>query len=324
VEGIQDQVNVALSGLEDRLTAPFDAPKHAVLLIAGLPRTGTTLLLQLLIACFEIGYVSNLAARFWLAPYVGLTLAKDLRRRATPGRRDFASELGATSGSNGPHEFGFFWNRWFPPGETHASVGEGPESLDFAKLRKEIAAMEDIAGMPMAFKNPIVFNMHMEKLAEALPTAFFLVCRRDPLFVAQSIIESRVKRYGDRSSWLGVKPAEYTWLRSLPPAEQVAGQVVYTQRHMERGLERLPCQRFLEIEYHDLCRTPEAQLAAIKNAIAGVGTPLKRTGFKPEPFEPADRIRLDPSDWEALRMALERFVESRDADCAGSQDAGPG
>lgn len=310
IEDILDAANEALSPLEERLTAGFDGPKHPVILVMGPPRSGTTLLLQLLIACFRVGYVNNLTARFWRAPYMGALIARDLGRRRSPSDPDFTSELGATSGYEGPHEFGFFWQRWFPSEDTHQTPPELLASRDFGVLRREIAALEAAFGAPIVFKNPIVFNLHIEALAEALPTSLFIVCKRSPIYIAQSLLQSRVKRYGNRESWLGVKPKEYLWLKELSPIEQVAGQVYYTEERIQQGLSGLPPDRYLSIEYGSLCQEPMREVSRIADAVKKRNASLEETGYRPsQGFASANRKRIGDAEWQEMQVALERFYK---------------
>ncbi len=87
-----------------------DGPGYPNIFIFGAPRSGTTLLSQVLALCLDIGYIDNLIARFWKAPLQGIRLSKillqDLRRT------DFSSVHGVTIDLTEPHEFGYFWTRW--------------------------------------------------------------------------------------------------------------------------------------------------------------------------------------------------------------------
>jgi len=310
IEAVLESANAALAPLEEKLAEGFDGPRHPVLLVAGPPRSGTTLLLQLLIACFRVGYVSNLMARFWRAPHIGALLAMDLRRRRNPSDHDFTSELGTTYGYDGPHEFGFFWQRWFPFDETHQTATPRGATDDFRVLRREIAALEAVFDAPFVFKNPIVFNLHIEALAQALPTALFIICERAPIYIAQSLLESRVKRYGNRESWLGVKPREYTWLKDLPPIEQIAGQVYYTEKRIQEALALLPSRRYLRVRYESLCEAPMQELSRIASAVKERGSRLEETAYTPsQGFIAADTQRLEDREWEEMQEALTRFYE---------------
>ena len=46
--------------------------------IIGAPRSGTTLLSQLLLSYTQVGYINNLIAAFWNAPLYGIHLSKKL------------------------------------------------------------------------------------------------------------------------------------------------------------------------------------------------------------------------------------------------------
>ena len=88
--------------------APSGVPRPN-LFVFGLPRSGTTLLYQLIAYCLDLGYISNLAARFWLAPLTGVVLA----RAVLGNRRDgsFRSDYGKSLDPAGPHEFSYFWQK---------------------------------------------------------------------------------------------------------------------------------------------------------------------------------------------------------------------
>lgn len=307
VETVLADVNETLAPLESRLVAKFDQPPYPVILIAGPPRSGTTLVLQLLIACFDIGYVSNLMARFWKAPYIGALLAQELRRRKAMQAPDFTSELGATYGYEGPHEFGFFWQRWFPYNETHQTFPEDLKNVDFELFRQELAAMESVFGAPLAFKNPIVINLNMDTIAEVLPNAVFVICHREPLYVAQSILLSREKRYGDKGSWLGVKPKEYSWLKDLPYSEQIAGQIYYTEKRIKESLSSITLHRHFTIEYETLCKDPMGEMERVRELVERDGHKLEPTGYFPKPFESTDVQRVDDEEFKRLYAALDRF-----------------
>jgi len=307
VEQVWREVNDMLYPLEVRLVQRFREPVNPVIFIAGLPRSGTTLLLQALIAAFEIGYISNLIARFWKAPYIGALLARDLRRRKKLEHIDFESELGATYGYEGPHEFGFFWQRWFPYNETHQPRKEDLQTVDFDLLRKELGAIESVFNAPLAFKNPIVFNLNIDVLAKVLPKAVFVICQRDHIYIAQSLLLSRLKYHGRKDMWFSVKPKEYVQLKERPYPEQIAGQIYYTERRIQESLANIPSSRYIIVEYLDLCKDPAHELKRVQELVEQNGGRLISTGDTPEPFEPTNIQRLDDEEFRRLSEALKLF-----------------
>ena len=311
VETVLAGVNDVLAPLESKLVSKFGHPQYPVILIAGPPRSGTTLVMQLVTACFNVGYISNLTARFWKAPYIGALLAQELRRRQAPQSPNFTSELGATYGYEGPHEFGFFWQRWFPYNETHQTSPEDLKKIDFGLFCQELAAVESVFGAPLAFKNPIVFSLNMQFLAEVLPSAVFVVCRREPIYIAQSLLLSRVKYHGQKDTWFSVKPKEYTWLKNLPYPEQIAGQIYYTEKRIKDSLPSIALHRYLTIEYETLCKDPMREMEHVRELIERNGYKLESTGYVPKRFESTDIQRVDDEEFERLRAALGRFYDKK-------------
>jgi hypothetical protein len=310
IELILDQVNDALVPLESKLIAKFKQPKYPIILITGPPRSGTTLVMQLLIACFDVGYISNLMARFWKAPYIGALLFQELRRRQPPQAMDFASELGATYGYEGPHEFGFFWQRWFPYNQTRQRSLENLKNTDFELLRRELAAVESVFDAPLAFKNPIVFSLHMDILAQVLPTTVFVVCRRDPVYTAQSLLLSRLKAHGRKEAWFSIKPKEYAQLQKRPYAEQIAGQIYYTEKRIQESLSKIPSWRYVTIAYEKLCSAPMDELKRIQKLVEQNGGKLRPTGYVPTPFESRNVQRVNDTEFKQLNEAIKRLYSS--------------
>lgn len=307
LEKVLGDLNGALYTLEREYISSFDEPQYPVIFIAGTQRSGTTLLMQLMKAYFEVGYVSNLMARFWKAPYIGALLFNELHRKGTPQPPDFISELGGTYNYEGPHEFGYFWQYWFPYNETHQTSERDLEVMDVQFFRQELAAIEGVFDAPLVFKNPIVFSLNMAALAAILPNAVFLVCKRDPLYIAQSTLLSRLKFHSQKEQWFSIKPREYTWLKNRPYPEQIAGQIFYTEQRIAYALEQIAAQRYCMIEYDDLCANPGEQLRRIQEMIAGVGYELKRTDFNPAPFQNTNVQKVENEEFELLKRACESF-----------------
>jgi len=69
------RLNEDLAEREQALYADVGV-ERPVVFVVGLPRSGTTLLSQLLAYCLDAGYVTNVAARFWLAPVHGIRLSR--------------------------------------------------------------------------------------------------------------------------------------------------------------------------------------------------------------------------------------------------------
>ena len=101
--------------------------------IVGLPRSGSTLLVQLLIAKLRLGYATNLMARFWGRPAFGVALNRALS--TDPGAISVSDSVyGQTQGYEGHHEFGWLASRTLSAVSKHFSIESG-ESFLFYPLQ---------------------------------------------------------------------------------------------------------------------------------------------------------------------------------------------
>ena len=163
-------MNIALSEIS-RL--PSDENKFPTIFIFGLPRSGTTLLYQLLAQCLDVGYVNNLIAKFWLAPVIGVELSK-----AVLGERrhsSYSSNLGQTTEAHGPHEFAYFWRHWLKVyGLDDVLTFNDPKSnIDWKGLVRTVRGMQSAFGKGMVFKTMYAAN-HLTRFSENFSQSIFI------------------------------------------------------------------------------------------------------------------------------------------------------
>ena len=237
--------------------------EHPLVFVVGLPRSGTTLLSQVLAYCLDAGYVDNVAARFWLAPVHGLRLS-----RVFSGDGDgvsFESDYARTKSPRDIHEFGYFWRHWLRK-ETFDDVvnaREREDEIDWAGLRRTLANVQHELGKPFVAKN-MLGAYHLPKLREVLGAVLYAYVERDPLDVCVSILDARRKYYDDPRTWWSYVPVEYPLLKDRDEWEQVAGQVHYLARHFERAFAQVGEQRVVRVTYERLCRDPASVLATVQ------------------------------------------------------------
>lgn len=296
-------MNALLAQLQDTLCSRTEGPKRPVLFIIGVPRTGSTFLTQVLVNHLHIGYATNFISRFWECPAVGALLqqqAHGLRGNWV----DASSRFGQTNGVFGPHEFGFFWRRWFAYGESHY-VGEGTHG---PRLRSELGTLEAVFDAPVMFKNLAACGLHARWLAELLPTARFLLIRRDPYDTACSIRSARIDREGGEDNWFSVKPPTYPEIAALPMPEQIARQVLDIELHIADQLSEVSADRWAVLDYTELVQDPGAVVDAAARAFDL--TPRRPAGDAPRA---AGAKVVREQGHEGLRAAVADIVEA-DAD----------
>lgn len=314
-------INWSLVPVEALLTAGLSEPRLPVVFVVGLPRTGTTLTGQVLATAHRYGYPSNLLARFWRAPALGGYLDRACRRltgadRAVGGGSgSFRSHYGRTSGPWGLHEFGYYWDRWFDRGQTtHRLDDAALEAVPADALRRSLAGLERSLGAPLLFVNNTWCTLQADYLSRELPRSLFVVCERDPIWVAQSLLRGRQERKGDRGSWWSVRPSAFAELRELPWHRQIGGQVAHLMHEQEEALGRVPVERQVRVGYRDLCRDPGRIAARVREAAARLqddaswdGPPS--LGRTPSGLEARDHRRIPEGDLRRLEEGLAAFSE---------------
>lgn len=266
--------------------------------IIGAPRSGTTLLYQVLTSAYQVGYITNFAARMPHAPALAAALQQRLRlcSQARAEGDPYESYHGKTSGRCGPHEAGAMWYRWFPQG-MHVYVPAG--SLSAAArtdIRLTVARLTQHHQHPMIFKNTY-HTMRIAPLLEALPEALFLVCQRDPLDIAQSILQGRIRTHGDKSRWWSVPPKEIDTLLQHPYWEHIPEQVYYIYQQIAQDRHALAEDHFMDVPYTNLCQQPAATLAGISARVAQHGGHLQPAATLPATFPISTGRKVDEEDY---------------------------
>jgi hypothetical protein len=190
-EAVNDAVATA------RLPSPgvSEVDRLGLVYVVGVPRSGTTLVHQLLAGCLDIGYVDNIAARFWARPSIGLALSSSVIPMHER-RIELASAHGLAAGAAGPHEFGYFWRRWLQLDDapTHHLDDEALARVDVEGLRT--ALREELlgtCGRSVVLKN-LVCGFHARYLTALHPRSLFVQVERDEETTARSILAVRRER----------------------------------------------------------------------------------------------------------------------------------
>lgn len=303
----------ALAHLNDALAArPLDlgdAPVEApVVLVVGPPRAGTTLLMQLLTSGYSMTFPDNVVARFWGAPEVGVLVSRSLRAQLGDPSRDYVSDYGVTRSLGSPHEFGYFWQRFFDFEASHWLSEMALEATDWNGLRASLGRIERAGGgAPLLFK-AVALSQIVGAVARGLPSSLFVEIRRELPFVARSMLRARADRYGDARAWWSVRPRDHARIAALPPAESVAAQLVAITETLRSGLATIDASRRVVVRYDDLCRDPVGALASVARLVEANGGRMALRGTLPESLPSADVADLDDPRLAAVARAL-REVE---------------
>lgn len=255
--------------------------RYPPLFIIGPPRSGTTLLYKVLTEKFKFAFFSNFTAKFYRIPICGTLIEYILRINSSQDGYDF--KYGYISGRGEPHECGKFWFRWFPNiFHVYVKPNESAQNI-LSEIRCEIGGMSYIKKAPMLIKT--VYNsMRIAPIVEAIQEANFLVCKRDCIENALSILKWRISRGISLNEWVSVAPREIDRLRKESYAYQVVGQVLYIHKQIQKDIERFGSDRFLEVQYEDFCKDVHGTLNRIKEFLQNRDCLVKENKEVPEKF----------------------------------------
>jgi hypothetical protein len=303
-EDLLGKINRIMEPLELEEIKGFTTPRFATVFVIGAPRSATTLIHQLVADTGLFGYISNYLARFWAAPYIGALQEKALGLRVNQDMTH-DSDYGRTEGLNEPHQFNYFWQKWYQYDKNHQMSQEVIDRIDINLFRKEMAALESVLGLPLVFKS-LYCSLQIPFLKKALPKSKFVICTRSPLYQAQSILGGRKAFFGTYNGWFSLKPPEYYKLIKLPPFEQVAGQILHILKGIGRGLSHIDQTDFIMVDQRDLAKNPLAAIEAI-TALAGIEASDNALSRIPESFKDRNEQTLNDEEWTALKRAIDDY-----------------
>ncbi|MEM1329464.1 MAG: sulfotransferase [Planctomycetota bacterium] len=289
--------------------------------VVGPPRSGTTLLYELLITRFRFAYISNLAHRLYRAPAAATMLGRGVVSR-WQGR--FESRYGHVAGWGAPNEGGWVWQRWIPEEHTLTEVELNGRDLD--TLVRTMNSISQVMSAPFINKN-VMLGVQMRLLDHLFPGCSFVEITRDPVANARSMLRARREDGGEggEREWISVRPDGWEAFRDANPAEQVAAQVLLASAQIARDASEIERSsgkpRLCTVDYASLCARPREILDEVGSFLRSTGRELENRGDVPDRFdhraapEDEDTVRVR-AGLEAVRRQLqtnEQLVASGDA-----------
>jgi len=232
-------VENVLARTEEAILRRALAPRWAPIFIIGPPRSGTTLVYQVLLRRFLLSYFCNLVANFPLSPGIVTKILARITGIDPPPL--FVSQYGDTSGWNAPSQGHAIWARWF--GKVQGYYGGGVLSASALKQLRGTVAMVEAAFRAPFINKSIGHSVRLQPLAEAFPNSLFVRVHRNPLQIAQSILRGRRDYFGDQDHWFSVRPKQYDDIKEHEAINQVCEQIYYTNENIESDVQVLPTRR---------------------------------------------------------------------------------
>lgn len=261
--------NRLLQPVEWNLVRRYYSVSQPIVFIIGPPRSGTTLLYQLMARYLRIAYINNFVARYWLAPLHAMLLYKR-KFAGSKSNIPLESSLGGTKGLDSPHEFSYFWQFWADFQDTDDLTEQEAARIRWNHLQRELYAISNCFQRPLVVKAINYVNYNIARFQRHFPLSRFVYIRRSPKFLVQSILESRKERYGTDRVWWSTRPKNVRELQLLDPVQQVCRQVEDITTAIVRDLKDLPEKARLVVEYESLVENPEREIGRISAFLDGV------------------------------------------------------
>ena len=285
------------------LVKPRDSRSSSVpmVVIAGPPRSGTTLLYQTLVHSLQVNCITNLHHFLYRQPYLAHFIGESCLK---PYVSDFRSHHGFIEGLNAPAEANQFWKYWFDQHLDARKPRPKSSRLDYAlswfRWVYQRTGRPFVAGW-------IGHVFYLEEMARMFPEALFLCVHRDLLSVAYSLWRVRISN-GAVRFWWSLRPPGYQAVESLAPHYQVAWQAQALDDLVRRG-QQTAGLRTISVDYNTFCDGPKGTLELVRAALRERGSQLewRQDEDIPKRFDAVVHCRGKNQEVQRIADALEHL-----------------
>lgn len=274
----------------------------APIFIIGAPRSGTSLLYELMITRFRFAYMSNAAHRFFQTP---ITATRLFRSAITGWQGNFTSKFGHIDGWGAPNEGGWIWQRWLPDSDWRD--GKDLSETTISELQQLVAGLSQSLDAPFLNKN-VMHSNRLQLMNRIWPNALFVEVQRDVLDNARSIVRAErtsggPEKHGD--DWWSVRPKLAAQYAGRKDTIRAVAQTAGVAQDIARDASCIGDNRVLRVQYTQLCQEPAETMRVIEQFLSGHGVPTASRLAVPETFEVRPSKLLSPEDEASMAAALE-------------------
>jgi LPS sulfotransferase NodH len=294
-------LDLLLSIAEMQLYKKASKSKLPLIFVCGAPRSGTTLITQVLIAHLPVCYINNITAVFPRSPIVAnLLFGKPQGQKAL----DYSSYYGKTLHFSGPNDALYIWDRWF--GTDRTRIPSALSLSDQEQIIRFFGAYEQVFQRPVLNKNNSL-DTCASLIAAVLENSYFLCMTRDPLYLAQSLLRARTDIHGDVQTPYGVTNSSNPTVRRKDYIEDVCEQVLFHEEKMREQQRIIGAERFWIVSYEEFCAAPYKLLARVSEHILRQPLQTEQIAKSLQPFDNSNKIRLDRELFANIERTLVRL-----------------
>lgn len=258
--------------------------------IVGAPRSGSTLLYQMIVSHYKVDFISNFVSLLYSSPALSNLVGKKLFKES--GEK-FSSNYGFVSGILSPSEGKKMIDRFFLSGEidtTKKTLGKMLSDKDYKFIFKNLKLSLKIKSIGKSFNNP-----------------FFIYIKRKPEFNLQSILQSKKELYGEdsRNHWFSYEvPEKEEIMQEKDDIKQIALQLKAIDRHISSQLKSISQNNFLVVEYGDLVTNPKKILKEIQNKTGLKLRPDKSLDDLSKQIRNSNKIKVSKEEWSKIKQEI--------------------
>jgi hypothetical protein len=276
--------------------------KHPPVFFLGAPRSGSTLAIQIIVDCFDIGYMSNRHCRWYGIPFLVEKIKRTIKFKKPS---NYTSEHGVTFGDSETSECSDWWYRFFRRTPTYVTLKEVQHNK-MKSFRHSIALLTRTHNKSILFKN-LYESFRIQAIAHYIPEAIFIVTHRNEVENGHSILEVRDKVFGNYNTWWSMEPPNFDKLKQLPIHQQVIEQIrgIYAVIKKDIQLSGVSKDRIFHIDYEMLCDNPSEVINDLQNFFKLNSPTIERKSYTPPVFKIRKNIRINKKLYDAMKKYAE-------------------
>lgn len=221
--------------------------------IIGVPRSGTTLVYQVMCKSFKSSYLTNrVAKRYRIA-----LITRKFERFAYEAELhpvSFTSEYGKTKEASDPHEGGAFFYQFFPKSNPYCKDLDKKKRIAF---RKTISSLTE--PLKLFISKNTYHSLRIRALKDSFPQSKFIWVTRNKSDVIHSIVRARQKNNIPKEDWWSVNPEGWEEKNKLSEIEKISWQIDEIESIIEKDLLETK-SRYLKVSYEEISTNPHKTL----------------------------------------------------------------
>ena len=268
--------------------------------IVGIPRSGTTLLYQLLTNAFDVTYISNfvklgrenLFLAFWMNSLIF----------GNKPHNSFKSKYGITNKLIAPNEDTLFWIELKE--KYYLSINADDIDSNIKKtIFQKFSAISNKFQKPILLKNFNV-NIHLPLIKILFPNAKFIYLKRDYIYTAQSIYQGILDGKGELfQDWIMNKPKGFEKILDFENPKKIVHYIHLLTKQIEKELLLFPSENIFKLNYEDLGN----ELETILDNIQMIGNINKRVNPQMPKIQVRNRIKIDKEVFDDMQQEIDKL-----------------